>query len=83
MIKHKNVNVASVTPFWRYAVGPTSQHSPAVPFWSKSEALLFFIETQRTLPWAGSELYKRKGWRGIETISRYVPTVTDASPKGE
>lgn len=64
------VSVASVLPFWRYAVGPTSQHSPAVPFWSQVEAKAFFREAARAMPFAAVSLYKRRGLRGIEETDK-------------
>jgi hypothetical protein len=67
------VRVAEILPFWRYAVGPTSGHTPAIPYYRFSEAMLFFEEAKRALPWAGVILYKRKWFRGIETIHEYKP----------
>jgi hypothetical protein len=68
------VSVADILPFWRYAVGPTSQRNPAIPFWSIGAAMSFFDEAKRDLPWAGVRLYRRKLLRGIETIKEYTPT---------
>ena len=67
------VKVAAVAHFWRYAVGPYSQHSPAVPFYTLREARAWFESVQRELPWSGVVLYKRKGWRGIYEIAVYSP----------
>lgn len=35
--------------------------------------MAFFEEAKRELPWDGVELYKRRGFRGLETIKEYVP----------
>ena len=32
------VRVADILPFFRYAVGPTSQHSPAIPYFTRNGA---------------------------------------------
>lgn len=69
----ETVLVASIAPFWRYAVGPTSAHSPAIPFYRLNSAKTFFEETKRELPWAGVALYKRHGLRCIEPIQVYIP----------
>lgn len=33
------VSVADILPFWRYAVGPTSGQSPAIPFYRLAAAV--------------------------------------------
>ena len=66
------VSVMELLPFWRYAVGPTSQNSPAIPFYRRMEAEAFFAKAQRELPWAACRLYKRT-WRGVETVQEYRP----------
>ena len=73
------VSVADITPFWRYAVGPTRPHSPAVPFWTRKGADAFFAEVQRDLPWAGAVLYRRVWWRGITVVSTYNPMAGGAA----
>lgn len=67
------VSVAAILPFWRYAVGPASSHSPAIPYYSLDKAEAFFEETKKALPWAGVVLYKRRWFRGITEIARYSP----------
>lgn len=67
------VRVAAIAPFWRYAVGPTSAHSPAIPYYRLSSALAFFEEAKRELPWAGVVLYKRRGFRSLEAVHEYTP----------
>ena len=67
------VRVAAIAPFWRYAVGPTSGRSPAVPYYRLGPAMAFFEEAKRDLPWAGVVLYKRRGLRGIEAVREYSP----------
>ena len=61
-----------VTPFWRWAVGPTSNMSPAVPFWTRKAAEEFLREVvqETELP---AILYKRKGWRGIQQVLTLRP----------
>jgi hypothetical protein len=71
--KSEVVRVASIAPFWRYAVGPTAAHSPAVPYYRFASAVAFFEEAKRELPWAGVVLYKRRGLRGIEAVREYTP----------
>ncbi len=66
------VQVAAIAPFWRYAVGPTSAHSPAIPYYRLCSALAFFEDTKRELPWAGVVLYKRKAYREVEVVKKYV-----------
>ena len=75
-MSRENVRVAAIAPFWRYAVGPTSGHSPAIPYYRLCSALAFFAEAKRDLPWAGVSLYKRRGFRTLETIKEYVPSAT-------
>lgn len=67
------VSVADILPFWRYAVGPTSGHSSAIPFYRLSDATLFFNETRTALPWSGVVIYKRRFFRGIEIVREYTP----------
>jgi len=69
------VRVVALAPFWRYAVGPTAAHSPAIPYYRLASAVAFFEEAKRELPWAGVVLYKRRGLRGIEAIREYTPNV--------
>ena len=69
------VRVAAIAPFWRYAVGPTAAHSPAIPYYRLAAAEAFFDEAKRELPWAGVVLYKRRGLRGIEAVKTYTPNV--------
>jgi len=68
------VRVAAIAPFWRYAVGPTSGNSAAIPYYTLVGATAFFEEAKRELPWAGVVLYKRRWLRGIEAIREYTPS---------
>lgn len=68
-----NVSVLAITPFWRYAVGPSSGMSAAIPFYRLSRALEFFEEAKRELPFSGVVLYKRQGWSGFEVEKEYKP----------
>jgi hypothetical protein len=67
------VHVAEILPFWRYAVGPTAKHLPAIPYYRLAPAVAFFEETKRELPWAGVVLYRRRGFHGIEVVREYIP----------
>lgn len=67
------VYVVDVAPFWRYAVGPSSEHSPAIPFYRRVSAKGFFEEAKRTLPWSGVVLYKRRGIGRVEVVEEYEP----------
>ena len=64
------VRVASIMPWFRYAVGPISQHSPAVPFFTRKGADATFEHFVRQLPWCGCRLYKRT-WRGMLVVLEY------------
>lgn len=66
------VRVASIIPFWRYAVGPTSQNCPAIPYWTLKGAEKFFAEVKRHLPSCGARIYKRTR-RGLVTVREYRP----------
>lgn len=66
------VRVAAIMPFFRYAVGPDSQHSPAIPYYTFKGALKFFRDVARELPWCGAVMYKRT-WRGLVTVCEYRP----------
>ena len=70
----ETVSVLAVAPFWRYAVGPTSGRSPAIPYYRLTAARAFFEKAKRELPWAGVILYKREGLRGIKAVEIYEPT---------
>lgn len=67
------IRVFALAPLWRYAVGPTAAHSPAIPYYRLASAVAFFEQTKRELPWAGVVLYKRRGLRGIEAMREYTP----------
>lgn len=70
----ESVDVLAVAPFWRYAVGPASGHSPAIPYYRLTAARAFFDEAKRELPWAGVILYRRRGLsRTIEAMEIYEP----------
>jgi hypothetical protein len=79
------VQVAGIMPFFRYAVGPDSQHSPAIPYFTRKGAEKCFAEVTRELPWAGARIYRRT-WRGLETVREYRPNapvsgVESAAPR--
>jgi hypothetical protein len=67
------VRVAAIMPFFRYAVGPDSQHSPAIPYFTRKGADACFEEVKRELPWVGVIMYLRT-WRGLVTVREYRPT---------
>jgi hypothetical protein len=67
------VRVAAIAPFWRYAVGPTASHSPAIPYYRLAAAEALFEKVKQELPWAGVVLYKRRGLCGIEEVKTYTP----------
>ena len=73
------VRVAAIMPFFRYAVGPTSQHSPAIPYFTRKGADACFAVVVRELPWAGAILYKRT-WRGLVTVREHRPNVAVSGP---
>lgn len=66
------VCVADILPFWRYAVGPTANFHPAIPFYRYAPAKALFEEAKRELPLCGVQLLKRH-WGWIETIDLYNP----------
>ncbi len=65
------LEVCSVTPFWRFAVGPTSKMSPAIPYFRYSKAKKFFEKVKREIPWSGVALYKRCGRHGFEVVEEH------------
>lgn len=67
------IRVLDIIPFWRYAVGPSVQHSAAIPFYRREPAEQLFEEAKRTLPWSGVILYRRRYWRGVEVVKEYHP----------
>ena len=68
------VQVAAIVPFFRYAVGPTAQHSPAIPYYTRKGAEKCFAEVVRELPWEGAILYRRT-FRGLVTVLEYRPNI--------
>ena len=66
------VRVAAIMPFFRYAVGPDSQHSPAIPYFTRKGAEACFDEVTREMPWSGAIMYRRT-WRGLVTVREYRP----------
>ena len=66
------VRVVAIMPFFRYAVGPTAQHSPAIPYFTRNGAEKCFAVVTRELPWAGAIMYRRT-WRGLVTVREYRP----------
>ena len=79
---NERVSVA-IHPFWRYAVGPKSGHSPAIPYMRLASAEQFFDEARCALPWSVVVLYRRVGWRGIEVLKESVPALSSESPDTE
>lgn len=73
MSNENNVSVLGLLPFWRYAVGPTHNSHPAMPFYRLESAQKFFEETKNHLPWCGVALYERSGWSGIDVVRVYSP----------
>lgn len=67
------VNVGAIAPFFRYAVGPTSAHSPAIPTYTLKGAEKLYEEFKRELPWAGVILFKRIGWGTLAAVREYKP----------
>jgi len=67
------IRIASISPFWRFAVVPSSNHSPGVAFWCESDARDFFNEMKMVLPWAGCVLVRRASWfkREVEVMEEY------------
>jgi hypothetical protein len=73
-MNHKQyIEVLSILPLWRYAVGPYSQITPAIPFYTLSSATQLFNQAMAELPFAGVVLYKRSWLRGIKIIRSYNP----------
>lgn len=73
MSNDETVTVASVIPFWRYAVCPTNKCAPGVPFYRLTSVLAFFEETRRHLPWAGVQLVRRRFLRGVDLYVEFIP----------
>jgi len=73
------VRVAAIMPFFRYAVGPDSQHSPAIPYFTRKGAEACFADVVRELPWAGAIMYRRT-WRGLVTVREHRPNAADQRP---
>lgn len=67
------VEVCALIPFWRYAVGPASQSTPALPFYRMASAQAFFNKARCELPMCGVVLYRRSWWNGIEVVDEYIP----------
>ncbi len=66
--------VASIAPFWRFAVVPERQdtYTPGIPFYRYAAAKAFFEEARTALPWASVYLI-RKPWYGkaVDVVERY------------
>jgi hypothetical protein len=77
------VRVAGLLPFWRYAVGPASGHSPAFPFYRLKSAEKFFAKAKRCLPWEDLILYERTGFDDVDALyeHRGDPTAPGACGK--
>lgn len=72
MIK-ETFTVASIAPFWRFAVVPETPGIPGIPFYRYAAAKEFFDEARTSLPWAGVYLI-RKAWYGsdVDVVERYA-----------
>lgn len=66
------VNVSSIIPFWRYAVGPASGLSAAIPFYRLASANALYNEAVRDLPWSKTIIYKRT-LSGLVIIRESIP----------
>lgn len=64
-------NIATIAPFWRYAVCPSQNSIPGIPFYTLKGATKFFNETSNYLPWFDCYLLKRR-WRGVELLEKYT-----------
>jgi hypothetical protein len=51
--------VASILPFWRYAVVPASNGIPGIPFYSKKKAFAWMHEVEQRFPDRGIYLIRR------------------------
>lgn len=69
----EHIEVCAFLPFWRYAVGPTSERTPAIPFYRVGPAVLFFYEAMVKLPFSGVRLYRRRWWGALELLDEYIP----------
>ncbi len=49
-------------PFWRWAVVPHEIQHPGIAYHSKADAVAFFEETAKVLPWSTFYLVRRV-WR--------------------
>lgn len=67
-----SIPVADIAPFFRYAVGPTKGHIPAIPFYRLASAEAFFQEAVRELPWCGCTIWKRTR-NGLLPVREHVP----------
>lgn len=76
-VSMQTINIAAAMPFFRYAVGPTSQHSPAIPYFTYKGAFACFEEMVRKLPWAGHRIYKRTWFFRIRVVWEYHPSASD------
>ena len=66
------IYVLSLLPLWRYAVGPSSGRSPAIPFYRRHSADAFFDKAVRDLPFSGCRIYKRT-FKGLVVVREYTP----------
>lgn len=66
------VRVLSLLPLWRYAVGPSSLRSPAIPFYRRVSANALFEAAVRDLPFSGCVIYKRT-FKGLVVVREYTP----------
>jgi hypothetical protein len=60
--------IASILPFWRYAVCPQSNDLPGIPFYRLKSAEKFFRETKEEIPWFPCYLVKRHWNNKVEVI---------------
>lgn len=73
------VSVVDLLPFWRFAVGPISGSSPAIPFYRYADAKAFFDKAVKDLPWSGCYLYQRfllQPHKPLLVIEEYHPAAS-------
>ncbi len=71
-----NVDVWPTVPFWRFAVGPTDQNRPAIPFYTRDAAERFFTVVSNQCPWSRVTLYRRRWFKGVAAIKQHWPPQT-------
>lgn len=59
MKEPQEFRVASIQPFWRYAVVPESNEVPGLPFLTLTGAMRLYAESMKAVPWSRFWLIKR------------------------